>query len=53
MEGREDIILAGAIILEQFMKFYEVNSVKASTRGIRYGAIVKHFFKDTMDSDFV
>jgi exopolyphosphatase/guanosine-5'-triphosphate,3'-diphosphate pyrophosphatase len=53
MEGREDIILAGAIILEQFMMFYEINSVKVSTRGIRYGAIVKHLIKDTMDSDFV
>ncbi|MBK9099832.1 MAG: hypothetical protein IPM14_17355 [bacterium] len=32
MKGREDIILAGAIILEQFMKFCEVNSVIVSTR---------------------
>lgn len=53
MKGREDIILAGAIILEQLMKFYEVNSVIVSTRGIRYGAIVKRHFKDTMDSNFV
>ena len=53
MKGREDIILAGAIILEQFMKFCEVNSVIVSTRGIRYGAIVKRLFKGTMDSNFV
>lgn len=53
MKGREDIILAGAIILEQFMRFCEVNSVIVSTRGIRYGAIVKRLFKGTMDSNFV
>lgn len=53
MKGREDIILAGAIILEQFMRFCEVNSVIVSTRGIRYGAIVKRLFRGTMDSNFV
>jgi exopolyphosphatase/guanosine-5'-triphosphate,3'-diphosphate pyrophosphatase len=52
MRGREDIILAGAIILEQFMEFYQVSSVIVSTRGIRHGAIVKNLFEDTMDSNF-
>lgn len=48
MKGREDIILAGAIILEQFMEYYKVDSLIVSTRGIRYGAIVKQLFNNTM-----
>lgn len=52
MRGREDIILAGAIILEQFMEFYQISSVIVSTRGIRHGAIVKNLFENSKDSNF-
>ena len=41
-KGRDDIILAGAIILSEIMNFFSIKSVKVSSRGIRYGAIVKY-----------
>ncbi len=43
MEGREDIIFAGFYILFQFMESFRIESIKVSTRGIRYGAIVNYF----------
>ena len=42
MHGREDIIFAGAFILYQFMEHFGIENVAVSTRGIRYGAIVKY-----------
>lgn len=42
MRGREDIIFAGAFILYQFMQHFEIENIAVSTRGIRYGAIVKY-----------
>lgn len=45
MEGREDIILAGIIILNQIMKKFRFEKVTVSTRGIRYGAIINYFQK--------
>jgi len=42
MEGREDLILAGIIILYQFMKSCDFENVTVSTRGIRYGAIIDY-----------
>jgi len=42
MNGREDIIFAGAIILQQFMEHFGIDNIIVSTRGIRYGAIVKY-----------
>ena len=45
MEGREDIILAGIIILNQIIKKLGIDKVTVSTRGIRYGAIINHFQK--------
>ncbi len=49
MEGREDIIFAGAFILYQFMEFFEIDNILISTRGIRYGAIVKHLQSSIRD----
>jgi len=43
MRGREDIILAGIIILNQIMKKFGFEKILVSTRGIRYGAIINHF----------
>jgi exopolyphosphatase/guanosine-5'-triphosphate,3'-diphosphate pyrophosphatase len=42
MKGREDIIFAGAIVLQQFMEHFGIDHIIVSTRGIRYGAIVKY-----------
>jgi exopolyphosphatase/guanosine-5'-triphosphate,3'-diphosphate pyrophosphatase len=42
MVGREDIIFAGAYILLQFMESFRIENIKVSTRGIRYGAVVKY-----------
>ena len=42
MKGREDIILAGAIILNEIMNFFKIDKLIVSSRGIRYGAIVKY-----------
>ncbi len=40
LKGREDILLPGLIIMEQFMKFYHLDEMKVSTGGIRHGAIL-------------
>lgn len=39
MKGREDIILAGTLILAKLMKKLKLKEIKVSSRGIRYGAI--------------
>ena len=41
LAGREDIFLAGLLILEGFMKHYNVDEVVVSTGGIRHGAILQ------------
>lgn len=40
MKGREDIFLTGLLILEGFMKFYNLDEIKVSTGGIRHGALL-------------
>jgi len=45
MKGREDIILAGAIILSEILELLRVKKLLVSSRGIRYGAIVKYLDK--------
>ena len=42
MEGREDIILGGSVILLNIMKLLELPEVIVSGRGIRYGAIIHY-----------
>ena len=41
VKGREDLILAGSIILLKIMKLLKIDNVRVSTRGIRYGAIIR------------
>jgi exopolyphosphatase/guanosine-5'-triphosphate,3'-diphosphate pyrophosphatase len=41
LNGREDIFLAGLLILDEFLNFYSLNEIKTSTGGIRHGAILK------------
>ena len=45
VKGREDLILAGALILLKIMELIKLDNVKVSTRGIRYGAIIKEIRK--------
>jgi len=40
MQGREDIILGGSIILLNIMELLHLSNVIVSSRGVRYGAIV-------------
>lgn len=42
IDGREDVFLAGLIILEQFLEFYNFDSIIISTGGIRHGALLQH-----------
>ncbi len=44
VNGREDVILNGAIILLHIMKLLGLNEVIVSTKGLRYGAVCKELF---------
>jgi exopolyphosphatase/guanosine-5'-triphosphate,3'-diphosphate pyrophosphatase len=39
VKGREDVLLAGTILLREILKMLNIEEVKVSTKGIRYGAI--------------
>jgi exopolyphosphatase/guanosine-5'-triphosphate,3'-diphosphate pyrophosphatase len=43
--GRADILPAGALILSEAMKFLRMDTVRVSTRGIRYGVALREFDK--------
>ncbi len=40
-EGRYDIILAGIMILKNFMEIFPVRTIAVSTKGLRYGIIFR------------
>lgn len=40
MRGRAEVILAGLLILSEFMNFYEIPNLTVSTGGIRHGTIL-------------
>src|ERR1035437_1028282 len=42
VSGREDVLLAGTIILNKLMMLLNLTDVSVSTKGIRYGAIVEY-----------
>lgn len=42
LKGRADIIIAGLLILHEFMRFYDFRIVVVSTGGIRAGALLNH-----------
>lgn len=44
IEGREDILLAGTIILKQFMGRQEIKEIRVSTRGLRHGILINKLF---------
>jgi len=39
--GRADVILAGTLILHQFMRLFAVKTVTVSTQGLRYGVALR------------
>ena len=41
MKGRAEVILAGVLILDEFMDYYGIPEVMVSTGGIRHGVILK------------
>ena len=46
VSGREDVLLAGTIILHKLMKLLNLKELLVSTKGIRYGAIVEFLRKN-------
>ena len=46
VKGREDVLLAGTILLREILKMLNIEEVKVSTKGIRYGAIF-HWLNET------
>jgi exopolyphosphatase/guanosine-5'-triphosphate,3'-diphosphate pyrophosphatase len=42
LDGREDIILAGTIILAEICKSLQINDVLVSSKGIRHGVVVNY-----------
>ncbi len=45
MEGRADIIIPGILILKCFMKKFGFESVRVSTKGLRYGVFLREMSK--------
>ncbi|KPK92593.1 hypothetical protein AMJ80_06515 [bacterium SM23_31] len=44
-KGREDIIIAGTAVLLEFLNYYMLDSIKVSTKGVRYGYLVSKAYK--------
>ncbi len=49
VSGREDVLLAGTIILFKLMEILNIDSVKVSTKGIRFGAVEKYLADNFRD----
>lgn len=52
VSGREDVLLAGSILLAQIMRKLNTKEIVVSSKGVRYGAVVDYLFKNFMDWDF-
>ena len=48
VEGREDILLAGTLILYGIMQKIKLNKVIVSSKGLRYGAVVDYLLKNKL-----
>ena len=46
MEGRSDIILSGVLILKSFMELFGFNELTVSTKGLRYGILLREVFEE-------
>lgn len=45
LKGREDIFLAGLLILEGFLNYFDLEEIRVSTGGIRHGALMNQLNK--------
>mgnify|MGYP001627820404 CR=1 FL=1 len=45
LKGREDIFLAGLLILEGFLNYFDLEEIRVSTGGIRHGALMNELNK--------
>ncbi len=45
--GREDVITAGAVIMESLLEGLKLGSFLVSTKGIRYGVVYDYIFRST------
>lgn len=46
VEGREDVLFSGTLILHSFMELLGISRVKVSTRGLYYGSILDYLRKE-------
>lgn len=46
LKGREDLILSGSVILLYLMELLKLDEVIVSTKGIRYGSIIKNLISN-------
>ena len=44
--GRTDILVAGILILQEFMEWGEVKRIRVSDRGLRYGIMLREIRRD-------
>lgn len=44
--NREDLLLSGSVLLYKIMSYFKLNKVIVSTKGLRYGVIIKRYFYD-------
>ena len=42
VEGREDVLLAGCFVLQNFMIFLNIEKIRVSSRGLRYGVLLDY-----------
>lgn len=52
VEGREDVLLAGSMLLSQIMRQLNTEEVVVSSKGLRYGAVVDYLLKNIKDLNF-
>lgn len=45
VKGREDVLLTGTLILSKILEFLNLESVTASSHGLRHGAVIDFLFK--------
>jgi exopolyphosphatase/guanosine-5'-triphosphate,3'-diphosphate pyrophosphatase len=48
VSGREDVLLAGCLILISLMKQININQVRVSAKGLRYGVVVDFLIKNSL-----
>jgi len=48
VSGREDVLLAGCLIITSLMKQINIDRVRVSTKGLRYGIVVDYLIKNSL-----